>query len=340
MKKSIKHIFILILATTVINTFGFSKSNRITIQDAKGKKIKINLPVKRIISLNSGLSALIAALGEEKKIIGRDSFSTFPSTLRPVYVVGKNSAHPNLELIIQQKPDLLVADTMLDIAIRKKLEALGISVYIANTSNPDKLFNLINNLGIILEKSDKAEEIAFFIKKRLNLVTSRIKKLADEKQEFPLVFFENRKKYKSASAKSNNHIPLMQAGAVNIAAGEPVSSPSLSIEYILIKNPDIIIRRMSGDASLEQMKTMQENLTNRIGLNRCKAVKNKKVYIIKADILMTLRYPIGLLYYAKWFHPSIFQDIDPEEEHKKLINRFYGPQEWNKISEKFTYPLK
>lgn len=95
---------------------------------------------------------------------------------------------------------------------------------------------------------------------------------------------------------------------------------------------------MSGDANEKQMKEMRDDIMSRAGLSKTRAVQNGSVYVIKADVLLALRYPIGLLYYAKWFHPEAFKDIDPEAEHRKLITRFFGAEEWEKTKKVFTYP--
>jgi iron complex transport system substrate-binding protein len=31
-----------------------------------------------------------------------------------------------------------------------------------------------------------------------------------------------------------------------------------------------------------------------------------------------------LLYLAKWFHPSLFEDIDPAAIHEQMIQKFFG----------------
>ena len=69
-----------------------------------------------------------------------------------------------------------------------------------------------------------------------------------------------------------------------------------------------------------------------------KAVEDGSVYIIKADVFLTLRYPVGLLYYAKWFHPDLFEDIDVETIHQELITKYFGEAEWQNLNEKFAFP--
>ena len=154
----------------------------------------------------------------------------------------------------------------------------------------------------------------------------------------PLVFFQWHKLYKSASADTQFHKPIVAAGGTNIAAAEPVPYPDLSAEWVLEKNPDIIVNRISGDDTLEQMIQQRYEIMSQPGLKGVNAVKDGRVYIFKADIFLTLRYPVGLLYYAKWFHPEIFQDIDPNAVHREIIEKFYGEEEWQKITEAFVCP--
>ncbi len=315
-----------------------NKKDTVIIIDATGAVVEVPYPVERIVSMNSGLSALIAAFDEGDKIVGRDTFSTFPSSLISVYVVGKSSAHPNIELIFDQRPDIVIADTMFSESTREKIEAAGIPVIIESTSDPDRIFFIIRNFGLILNKKEKAEEIIEYMESYLNIVYERVAELESEEASFPLVYFENRHDYKSASGESPNHKPIASAGGINIAVGEPVPSPRLSSEWILEQNPDVIIRRMSGDAGLGEMKAMREGIMTRLGLKDTKAVKEGSVFTIKADVLLTIRYPIGLLYYAKWFNPEKFSDIDPSAVHKELVDKFFGEEEWGKIKEVFIYP--
>jgi len=310
----------------------------VTIIDKTGRYVEVPRPVKRIVSLNSGMSALICAFGEGDKIVGRNCSSTFPSYLKEVFVVGKSSSHPNIELILEQKPDVVVTDPMLFEAEREKIEATGIPLIIDSTSDPDRLLPLIRNFGLILGKKEKAKEIIDYIEHSLSIVDERVEKLKLEGKPIPSVFFEFRNAYKSASAETVFHKPLVAAGGINIAAGEPLGTPKLSSEWVFQRNPDIIIKRISGDASVEEMKQIREEIMSRPGLKEVKAVKEGKVYIIKADTFLTLRYPIGVLYYAKWFHPNLFQDIDPAAVHRELVEKFFGAEEWQKLTEAFAYP--
>ena len=342
MKKFIPISIALCLLLSILSGCGPEKApvaptgKEVTIIDQTGKHVEISVPVERIVSINSGMSALICAFGDGDKIVGRDSYSTFPSSLKDVLEVGKSSASPNIELILEKHPDVVLADTMLKDDMREKLESAGVPVLTDTTTDLETLIPLIRKIGLILDKEEKADEIVGFIEHYSNIIDQRIAGLkTDEK---PLVFFERRNPYDSASASSSYNKPLVAAGGINIAADEPVSLPKLSAEWVLERNPDVIVNRISGDDTLEEMAALRDEIISEPGLAEVNAAKEGKVYIVKSDVFLSVRYPVGLLYYAKWFHPDLFHDIDPSAVHKELIEKFYGKEEWQSITEEFAFP--
>ncbi len=313
-----------------------SSSNYITISDYTGVEIKIDLPVKRVISINSGLSEILGALKCTELLVGRDSFSTFPSTLRPIKAVARNSSSPNMEMMLSLEPDLVIADLMFDRSKRKILEARGIPVIIESTSNPARLPSIVNNFGKIFGKEDRADYIMSILEDTLDKVENKILAVEDTSQGKPLVYYENRKPYKSASKKTGHHQFIVLAGGINIAADEPISSPKLNPEFIVDKNPDIIIRRVSGDISTEAMDIMLKSIYERPSLRTVSAVVNRRVFIVKSDLFISLRYPVGVATLASLFYKTDFSEVD------KLFNSYitdiYGAGEWSKIKETYVYP--
>jgi len=85
----------------------------VTIIDALGVAVEVEVPVERVISLASDLTEIICALGSEDKIVGRDGTSIFPPSILEKAVVGESSYTPNLEVLLELNPDLVVSDSML-----------------------------------------------------------------------------------------------------------------------------------------------------------------------------------------------------------------------------------
>jgi len=320
------------VATSVDKSLG----NYITVKDYTGKELIIEQPVTRVISINSGLSEILGALECTNLMVGRDSFSTFPSSLKYVQAVAKNSSSPNMEMMLSLEPDLVIADLMFDKSKRKIFESRGIPVIIESTSNPERLPVIVENFGKIFNKSDRANYIMSALTDTLSIVENGVLKL--EIEDKPVVYYENRKPYKSASKTTGHHQFIVLAGGINIAADEPVSSPKLNPEFIIDRNPDIIIRRVSGDITSNAMKVMLESIYDRPSLQTVNAVIKKRVYIIKSDLFISLRYPVGVAYLASLFYGIDFIDIN--SLFKNFITAIYGNNEWSRIRETYVYPEK
>jgi iron complex transport system substrate-binding protein len=303
----------------------------ITVEDGTGVQVVINTPVERIVTLNDGLTEIICALGCEDKIVGRDSTSTFPSSIAEKPSVGESYA-PNLEILLELEPDLVIADSMLTYnnETRGKIEAAGIPVFISDTANPqpdpnsnettiDFTSNVVSKLGLILDKQDKANEIIDYMQYYENLVNERIQNLPPNEKK-PLVYYEFISSWMTAVTPS-----ITQAGGVNIAANESTYAPTLSPEYVVEKNPDVIIRMISSpNHNVTDFKTMRDEILNRPGLGEVTAVKEGKVYVCDYEIRGGIRCVVGWLQWAKWIQPNLFEDIDPAAVHAELIQRFFG----------------
>ena len=309
----------------------------VTVNDYHGREVRVPLPVNRLITLNSGVSEVVAALGAADRTVGRDSFSTFPSCIRRVSVVGRNSSSPNMETILALQPDLLVADAMFDEGKIKLLENRGIPVIIVSTSNPERLPALVRSLGSVLQAEDRAEEILTLMDKALREVERAVAALELSQDGRTTVYFENRRQNKSASALSGHDFFIRSAAGVNIAASEPVKFPLLSPEFITMSNPDVIIRRVSGDIHPEAMEAMRLSIMDRPSLRLVDAVKKGRVYIVKSDLFISLRYPVGIAYFAHLLYPEAFE-LDPSDVHRRYIRAFYGEGEWEAIREIYVYP--
>lgn len=142
----------------------------------------------------------------------------------------------------------------------------------------------------------------------------------------PLVYFELKNQLGATGNNSTLTSQLISyAGGINIAENETLQYVTLTNEHIILKNPDIIIKFYQGaEPNEEEMNMLKEEIMNRPGWNEINAVKNGKVYIIHyAESSINPRLVMGLIRYAKWIHPELFQDIDIDEV-KEYIDNIYG----------------
>jgi iron complex transport system substrate-binding protein len=308
----------------------FPQKETITVEDGTGTQVIINTPVNRVVTLNDGLTEIVCALGCEDKIVGRDSTSLFPSSVLEKPSVGE-SYDPNVEVLLELDPDLVIADSMLTYSneTRGQIEAAGIPVFIIDTANPqpdpnsnetviDVTSNVISKLGLILNKEEKVTEIIDYMQYYKNLVNERIENLVPSQK--PSVYYEFITDWMTAVIPG-----VAQAGGVNIAADESTYAPTLSPEYVAEKNPDVIIRMISSpNHNVTDFKTIWDEILNRPGLREVTAVKEGKVYVCDYGIKGGIRCVVGWLQWAKWIQPSLFEDIDPAVVHTQLIQKFFG----------------
>jgi len=316
-----------------------SEKKTVTIIDHREKYVEVSCPVERIVILCPTAQEIVCAFGDGDKIVGHCSLYNFPFYMREKPVVASSPSRPNIELLLEQKPDLVIFDTHIlkKSELVKKIEDAGVPVIVLRP-HPEDMITIIKNIGLVLDKREKANKIANYIQSYVDIVEKRIGKLKFE--EKPSVFCEaSWGKYKTPSGTTPTNYKIVFAGGINIAAEEPGSWPQVSPEWIIERNPDIIILPLTAKGKMmENMKKRRDEIMSRPEYKELKAVKEDRVYVITWDVLCRL---VGFLYLAKWFHPDLFQDINPAAIHEELIKELYGTEEWQEaieMFEAFTYP--
>ena len=304
----------------------------ITFIDSMGHQVEVLCPVEKVVCITSGIVEVIGALDAEDLLIGRDAKALFPHQVKTAPVMAENSAKPNMELIVASGPDVVLADSMFKDTMREKLEAAGIPCLVYTTSETIALPGMITDLGKLLGKEERATQLNDFQEKYYHLVEERTAHLHEKDK--PTVFYEWSRAYFSANSSSSAHQRITLAGGINIAANEPATSPTLAPEWVAEKDPEVIVRTGRRGDSFEQLEELYEEVVNRPGLKHTQAVRDGRVHLLKWDISTGLRTVIGVLYFGKWFHPELFQDIDPEVVHKELLDEFYDVE----LEDVYVYP--
>jgi iron complex transport system substrate-binding protein len=308
------------------------QNTTVMVVDVTEEEVNVSLPVERIINLAPGAVEIIYALGCGDKIVGRDTYSTFPPSVSDIPVVGDSSFSPNMELIMELEPDLVIADEGLSEENRETLEDAGISVVVEMFMEP-RLTTCMSNLGLILEVEEKANDLIDYYVYYENLVAERLESLTQS--EKPSFYFEWYMPWYSTYPGDSYDELLTAAGGIDIVSEVPVSSPGLSQEFVAEEDPDVIVRMLTilDGENLTAFQTLRDDLLTRPALSDTTAIQEGNVFVIK-NTLLVLRRPIGLLYLAKWFHPSLFEDIDPDAIHEEMIQTFFEVE----LEGVFAYP--
>jgi len=309
-----------------------SEPKTITISDSSDRSVEVPCPPKRIVVCNRDVAELIIALGSADSIVGASDTAISDPILKPnlknVEGVGK-SFTPSVEKIVSLKPDIVFGyATFLKQESVSQLEQMGIPIVLLDCYKPETMTKDIEKLGKILGKEKQAKEYIAVYDKYQKLITERTKTLSSE--EKPLVYLEGYTDYTVASGNSGGAQVLAAAGGKNIASDISDSSAKVSEEWVLSRNPQVIIKAASSSIpsgygkSEDAMKEKRKEIMSRPSWGKIDAVKSDKVYLLSSDIYVGPRMVVGMAYFAKWLHPELFKDVDPEAIHKEFLQKFHN----------------
>jgi len=298
------------------------------------KEITIYKPMKRVVVLSSYSAEAMRTLDATDRIVGVsdtiiDRCPIFMPELMDIPSVGK-SFTPDIERIL-----VLAPDTILAYATSLPPEKLDdklpddICVIRLGFEKPEFMRGDFEKLGYLLGKGDQAGEIVDFYDEYTETISERVAGISDE--EKPRVYLEGWTNYHTCDSDTSFHEICTIAGGRNIAADIRVPASRVDPEWVIEQNPEIIVKYVgtaqgSGyeEDDPESMKAIREEVMNRPELADVNAIRNGEVYCIAIQLTSKPRYIIGIAYMAKWMHPELFADIDPEAMNAEYLERFHG----------------
>lgn len=132
----------------------------IEVVDSLGRKLVLESPASRVISLAPHLTEVVFAAGAGKTLIGAASYSDYPEAAREIPRVG-SSDNVSYETLVALNPDLVLAwrsgngDEVI-----KRLEALGLTVYVDESKTLEDVPRSLRAVGTLTGNEDIAEPAA------------------------------------------------------------------------------------------------------------------------------------------------------------------------------------
>lgn len=278
-----------------------------TVTDAKGRRIRVDRPFTRIISLYGAHTENLLALGLCSSLVGvnpEEEGDKNTACVKPVF-----SYHDGPEKFFAARPDLVLIRPMIDRAyagLIARLEQRGIKVMSFQPGDVNEMTEYWVNLGVLTGKKDKAVGMVRDFKKEL----TRIKGMTNGLKKRKRVYFEAmHRQMKTFSKDSMAVFCLETAGGINVAA-DAVSSRGTNIgiygkEKILSHAADIDVFLVQNgrmnDADLNTIK-------NEPGFQIIKAVKNGNIYRVDENLVSrpTPRLIDGIKVIGKILYPEVF----------------------------------
>ncbi|WP_027624197.1 ABC transporter substrate-binding protein [Clostridium lundense] len=269
----------------------------LTVKDSYGREVTIEKEPSKVISIAPNITETIYALGKENKLVGRTDYCDYPAQAKNVTSIG-GLQDPNMEKIVELKPDLVIASTHFKKDVLKKLEDLGLKVVVLyGEESFEGAYNTIQKVGEILNVQPKAKQIVTNMQVKVDDIKSKVANKGTPSVYYVIGFG----KTGDFTAGKDTFIDKMitMAGGKNVA--EDAVGWKYSIEKLLEKNPEIVICSKYFDS--------KKNIKQTNGYKDLDAVKKDKLYEIDNNMLdrQGPRLADGLEALAKIIHPEAFK---------------------------------
>jgi iron complex transport system substrate-binding protein len=279
-------------------------SNPLLLEDGLGRSVQFDQPAQKIVSIAPSNTEILFAIGAGPQVIGRDEFSDYPEQAKQLPSVGGGYGALDMETLIALQPDLVLASQLTPAEQVQAIEKLGVKVYLlANPQNLEGMFENLLIIGQITGMRTKAQKIVDELKSRVAAVDEKIAKTGQK----PSVFYEldstDANAPWTAGPGSFINTLITRAGGTNLGAKLKDAYAQISIEDLLVDQPDIII---VGDYTWGGVTV--ENVMERASWTGLDALIQEKVYVFDDNLVSRPgpRMVDGLEAMAKLLHPELF----------------------------------
>ena len=246
-----------------------SKANAETKVNEKSEK-----KYDRIVVLDPAVVEMVYLLGGEDKLVGiakLERSKIWPEEkTEKVESVG-TFINPSLEKIIALKPDLVIESFHSSDAIDKSLTSNNIEIIKIQANSIEDIFKNFQKVAKILGKEKEAEKI--IAEKRQKI--EEIKKIDTTEKKGLFILAPTPMRVFGKGTLPNDIMEMLNIK--NIAAGMEGMSPTLTPEYIIKENPDII---------LTFVKDPQEIVKANPQIKYISAIKNNKFVVLETGQIL------------------------------------------------------
>lgn len=329
-----------------VNNEDVNDNSYIEITDAAGRKVNISKSSKFIVIHSK--TEIFRILDAESKVEGVTRWTVELNTeVNPVLsklpsIGGFSKGNVNYEMIYKIVNDSPEDDVILvynqswaddiesKIGQSDKIKIIKLNLFGSN--EPQKEIAI---LAKALGKEAECKRYINWFDSLLLMVQTRVRDIPDEEKIKVYWDAPSEGYYNTSGGGSSADIIISRAGGKFISEKLPQSGISVSPEWILQENPDIILAHPSstrlltgvkfdyGSAAVDTTKVLNawNELIATPGISGTDAVKEKKVYFID-DLMFGPSQPVGTVVLAKLFYPEKFADINPREMLKYYYEYF------------------
>ena len=288
MKKFFFMIFALVIVLSLWGcsqpTPGFDEADErsVTFEDALGYSVHVNSPQKVAVVMGSFAETWLLS-GGKLTALTEDAFSE--QRIEPdasLINLGAMKA-PNIELMIKSGVDFVILSANISehVALRDQLENAGITTAYFDMETFADYLDMLKICTDINNRPDLYEKNGLLIREQINAAIAQ-----KEGHTPPSVLFIRAFSTGARSKGSDNMTGAMlkDLGCINIADRQESLLENLSLEQIILDDPDFIFVTTMGASSEAALQSLAEGLQANPAWNELTAVKEGRYYVLPRDL--------------------------------------------------------
>ena len=272
-------------STTTVETI---KESSYQFTDALGREVGVT-ESKRVAALLGSFADIWYLAGGEVIASADDAWEDFDLPLPEDAVNLGMTKELSLEKLFAADPDLVLAssNTKGNVEWLETLEAAGITVAYFEVNDFEDYLNVLKICTDITGRADLYEKNGLAIQQQIEHVIQQSKKRIEERGEAPKVLsLRASSTYIRAKNSKNNVLGEMLAalGCVNIADSEESLLENLSMEQIILQDPEYIFFVQQGDDAEGTKANIEKFIMENPAWSNLTAVKEEKVYLLEKPL--------------------------------------------------------
>ena len=285
--------------------------------DDFGRKVIISKRPEKIVSLGPANTEILFAIGAGGNLVGVTTHCDFPVQAKKIDKIGDYTT-PNIEAIVDKKPDLIIACYGNKEESIQRLRELGLTVVALHPKSVEEILEDIQLVGDITGYEQEAASLVRTLKKRIEIVKGKSSEIPEGKRPRILYVVWYPELWIAGKGTFVNGL-IEMAGGKNIAF-DIEGWKIISKEVVIDRDPEIIFCSGMGENSA----ILREKILEDVDLKKVSATEHNRVYAITSDIveLPTSRIVDGLekIYYYVNCYTKTTEEESKDEMEKVNLN--------------------
>lgn len=220
-----------------------ARAQAVSVVDDHGATVSLPRPPQRIVTMLPSLTESVCVLGACNKVVATDRWSNWPAAVQALPKLG-GLDDANIELIVAQRPDLVLVAPSSRVATR--LRALGLTVAELDAQDLPQVQRLFNKVAALIGQPQAASARWLAMQAEIDAAAARV----PVKARGARVYVEVGSTPYAAGEASFIGQLLTRLGAANVVPASLGPFPKLNPEFVVRAQPDLIMMAKDDVAGL------------------------------------------------------------------------------------------